>query len=679
MGARTTRDLRALFAPRSVAVVGASRDPAKWGHMLARGALEGEHRRSVYLVNRSGGEILGRPAFRSLDELPAAPELVAIAVPADSFEETVDAALEAGARAIVAVSAGLGELGEGGRAREQAVVQRVRAAGAVLLGPNCLGVTDAAAELQLAWGAFPAGPIGLVSQSGNLALEIGGLAAGAGLGISRFASLGNQADLEAVDMLDELAGHAETRLVALYIEDFRDGRAFARAAAATGKPVVLLTAGRSEAGARAARSHTGALVSDPLAVEAACRAAGIVCVSTPKELVEVAQALLAGRLPRGPRVAVVGDGGGHNAIAADIVASTGLELPVFSETVARRLAEALPPHASTRNPVDLAGGAEADASAFERVTRTMLESGEVDAVLLTGYFGGYGHASEVEAARGMALAARESETPLVAHTLYPDSTASAALRESGVPVYGEIESAARALARMYEHAAALASPRRVPELPQPETDPVADGYWGARSLVAAAGIELAAAQRVGSAAEARAAAAALGYPVVLKALCLLHKSDAGGVVLGIADDDALERSFADLEARLGAGDYALEQMAPLADGVELIVGARRDPRFGPIVMVGLGGLYAEVLRDVAVALAPIDEEQAEELLRSLNGAPLLLGARGRAPVDIAAAARAGAALSRLAAARPDVDEIEINPLLVTPAGALGLDARLIVA
>src|SRR5438067_3165672 len=234
------------FAPASVAIVGASAEPRKWGHLLARGALAGEHRRTVHLVNRRGGEVLGRPVFRDVRELPSPPELVVVSVPPDAFEDAVDGALEVGARAIVGITAGLGETGGEAAAREAALVERVRAAGAVLLGPNCLGLFDRDAELELApWLDFPAGEIGLIAQSGNLALELGLLAGRAGLGFSRLASLGNQADLDAADLLACLAEHDSTRVIALYVEDFRDGRAFARAAQAAGKPVVLLAAGLS--------------------------------------------------------------------------------------------------------------------------------------------------------------------------------------------------------------------------------------------------------------------------------------------------------------------------------------------------------------------------------------------------------------------------------------------------
>ena len=649
-----TRPLESLFDPGSVAVVGASSQPGKWGYLLARGALAGVHRRSVWLVNRRGGEILGEPVFRELDELPAAPELVVVSVPPAGFDAAVDDALAAGARAIVGITSGV----------ETAAAARVRAAGAVLLGPNCLGVFDAAAELQLApWIDFPTGEIGLVAQSGNLALELGLLARRDGVGFSRFASLGNQADLDATDLLASFAAHEGTRLVALYVEDFRDGRAFARAAQEAGKPVVLIAGGTNEAGARAARSHTGALVSDLAAVDAACRAAGIVRVATPQQLIDAAKALLRGRRARGRRLAVFGDGGGHGVVAADVAAKAGLSLPVLTEGTRAALAAELPGAATTTNPVDFAGG-EDDLARFERVGRMLLASGEVDALLLTGYFGGYGN-GEVDVAAALAGAAAEHDRTLVVHTLFPESDSVGAL---GVPAYPEVERAAHALGVL----AADTRGAPVPELPEPGPIPPVDDYFAVRSLVAAAGVAFPEARRVTSAEEAVRAAAELGYPVVLKSLAFEHKSDGGGVVLGIADETALGRAYDAV-----GGSCSVERFERGDDGFELIVGVKRDARFGPVLLVGAGGVYAELLRDTAVALAPVETAQAEELLRSLACAPILAGARGRPPLDVAAAARAASALSHLAAATPAIAEIELNPLLVTPHGAVALDARIV--
>jgi acyl-CoA synthetase (NDP forming) len=676
-----SRDLGSLFDPRSVAVLGASNDPAKWGNRLAMGALRGEGRRSVYLVNRNGGEILGRRAYASLAELPETPELVVVSVPAAGFEEAVHASLEAGAKALVGITTGLGETGAEGRAREAAIAERVRAAGAVLLGPNCLGVFDAEAELDLGWSELQGGSIALVSQSGNLALELSLLAEDYGLGFSRFASLGNQADLEAGELVRSLVEHEPTRLIALYCEDFRDGRAFARAAQAAveaGKPVLLLTAGANEVTAQAARSHTGALVSDAAAVEAACRAAGMQRVRSPRELVDLAQAELAHTRSRGRRVVVVGDGGGHGIVGADVALAEGLEVPALSDGLQARIASHLPDAAPTRNPVDFAGAGEQFLTIFEDVTRLLLESGEVDAALVTGYFGGYSEfsdefqAQETEVALGMARAVTESGRVLVVQSMYPSSPALVALRRAGVPVYREIEAAAWTLARIA--AQAEQSPRGVPDLPPAADGPPADDYWAARELLASAGIEFPPARRVASPDEARAAAAELGYPVVVKALGLLHKSDDGGVALGIEDEQGLDEALARMTT-LPAEQYSVERMAPVGDGAELIVGCLNDPRFGPIVLVGLGGVYAELLDDTAVALAPVDAARAVDLIHSLRGAPILAGARGRPHLDVNAAGEAVAALSRLAASRPGLAELEINPLLVLPDGALGLDAR----
>jgi acetate---CoA ligase (ADP-forming) len=679
-----TRDLRPLFDPRSVAIVGASATPGKWGYWLAQGALQAEERRAVFLVNRNGGEILGRTAYRSLAELPESPELVVITVPADGFEEAVEGALDSGAKALVVISAGLGEGGPEGRERERVAVERIRNAGALLVGPNCLGLFDAETNLHLSSNSVPSGPIGLISQSGNLALEVGMLAGDAGLGFSRFVSLGNQADLEAAELIDDFREHAPTRVIAVYCEDFRDGRAFARAAQQTveaGKPVLLLAGGGTPASARAARSHTGALVSDLVAVEAACAAAGIERVATPKELVDVAVARLGAPPARGRRVGIAADGGGSTVIAADLAPAHGLDLPQVSHKTSSGLQAILPPTAATENPVDLAGGGEYDVFNFARVVELLLRSDDLDSVLLTGYFGGYGtyseeHAArEVEAAAAMAKYAADVGKPFVVQTMYWRSAAAEALRDGGMPVYRDLEGALRGISALV--GAGSARPSGVPDLPEPAPPVGAAGYWEARGLLEAAGVEFAEARSVKHAQEALAAADDLGYPVVLKALGHVHKSDAGGVAVGLADPVALERQLSAMTT-LKASEYSVERAAPVDDGIELIVGSRRDPRFGPVTLVGMGGLYTEVLVDVAVALAPIGEADAERLIGSLRGAPLLLGARGRPALDVPAAARTTAALSRTAAEHPEIEELEINPLLILPEGALGLDARIVL-
>ena len=418
-------------------------------------------------------------------------------------------------------------------------------------------------------------------------------------------------------------------------------------------------------------------------MDAACRAAGIHRVETPRQLVESVQALLTPFRPRGRRVAVVGDGGGYGAVASDLLGAAGLELPPLAAATQARLRTELPPTASTANPVDLAGAGEQDTFSFSRTTRTLLEDGELDAVLLTAYFGGYSLLSdelrerEVAVARELAAAAADTGRPLVVHTMHWDAPPARELRSAGIPVYRAIEAAVAGLATLASEASFGRTP--LPELPSPERPLLAAAYAEARDALSRVGISFAAAHTVHTREEALAAAAELGYPVVLKALAASHKSDGGGVVLGLESADGLARSFDELVARLAPRAFSVEAQERTHDGFELLVGSRRDARFGPLIVVGAGGVHAELLRDTAVALAPVDAPEAEAMLRSLRCAPLLDGARGRLPLDVGAAAEVVARISRFAAAHPEIAELEVNPLLVHPSGAVGLDARIVLA
>ncbi|MFF2571276.1 acetate--CoA ligase family protein [Streptomyces sp. NPDC058084] len=687
------RDLTALFDPGSVAVVGASDDPAKYGHAVAAQALRAPDRRPVHLVNRRGGTVLGRAAATSLGEIGEPVELVVISVPGAGFEEAVDDALACGAKAIVAITAGFAEAGPAGLARQRAVAERVRAAGAVLVGPNCLGIADNSTELYLASDRFAPGRIALLSQSGNLALELQLRGAAHDLGFSRFVSLGNQADVTLVDLVQDCARHASTSVIAVYAEDFGDGRAFARAAAAAGKPVVLLTAGRGSASARSARSHTGALTTSADVVAAACRDAGVELVRTPREMTVVLAALAGGRRTAGRRAAVLTDGGGHGAVAADAAEDAGLDVPELGVPAQDRLRSVLWEQSAVGNPVDLAGMGEQRPLSYADTVRELMAADEVDAVLMTGYFGGYaasegglggGPAGGSVLAEGERRAAKEiaghlaaASKPLVVQSMYPESPSCRVLAEAGVPVFAATEDAARALAALTGRRAGSSATVVAPEPPPaaPLEDP---SYHGVRALLAAAGVPFPPAREITDESGLLAAAAAFDGPYVLKALHVLHKSDAGGVALRLADRDALLATYRDMHARLGAPAYSVEAMADLSDGVELIVGVQRDPRFGPVAMVGLGGVLTETLRDVAFALAPVAAGTAEELLRGLRTAALLDGVRGRPPVDVTAAAAVIARITEVAAAHPEIAELEVNPLLVRPDGALALDARAVL-
>ncbi|WP_455361508.1 acetate--CoA ligase family protein [Streptomyces sp. SYSU K21746] len=686
------RDLTALFDPKSVAVVGASNDPAKYGNAVASQALRAPDRRHVHLVNRRGGTVLGRTAATSLADIGESVDLVVISVPGPGFEAAVDDALASGARAIVGITAGFAEAGPAGLARQQAIADRVRAAGAVLVGPNCLGVADNTTELYLASDTFAPGGVALLSQSGNLALELQLRFAPHNMGFSRFVSLGNQADVTLVDLVEDCARHEATRAIAVYAEDFGDGRAFAQAAAAAGKPVVLLTAGRGSASARSAQSHTGALTTSSDVVAAACRDAGVQLVSTPREMTVVLAALNAGSRTSGRRTAVFTDGGGHGAIAADAAEDAGLDVPELGAPAQERLRTVLWEQSSVGNPVDLAGMGEQNPLSYADTVAGLLAADEVDTVLMTGYFGGYAASEgglggapaggsalaegELEAAREIVTHQRRTPKPLVVQSMYPQSPSCQVLAHAGIPVFTATEDAARALAAMTAPAAGDAT--GVTPLP-PAAAPLQDaGYHGIRALLSAAGVPFPPAREITDEAGLLAAAEEFDGPYVLKALHVLHKSDAGGVALRLADRDALLAAYRDMHTRLGAPSYSVEAMADLTDGIELIVGVNRDPRFGPVAMVGLGGVLTETLHDVAFSLAPVPAARAEQLLRSLRTAALLSGVRGRPTVDVAAAAAVVERITTVAAAHPEIAELEVNPLLVRPDGALALDARAVL-
>jgi acetate---CoA ligase (ADP-forming) len=675
-------DADRLFEPRSIAILGASADPRKWGHHLARAALRGQTKRNIHLINPREHEILGQHVYQSVLELPEAPELAVIAVPAASVEAVVDQCLRQNVKAVVMVTAGY-ERGRHAKMRQESLANRIRQSGARLLGPNSAGLGEPTAAFEVSFRALPAGRVGVISQSGNLLDEIAQLGAGIGLGFSRYVSVGNQADLTAVDFLRSLGQHPPTHAIACYLEDFKDGREFCRVAAAiveAGKPVALLTGGRTDPGRRTAVSHTRALVSDSHIVAAACRDAGIELVQTPGEMVDVLAAATAAPA-RGRRVGIVGDGGGGCAVAADLLAKSGLQVPRFGTTVRRNLSQQLPATSSTGNPVDLSGATETDPLVYSRVVSSVLESNEVDVVLMTGFFGGYGSfgesflAGEREAARSICDAAAKSGKAVFVHTAYPGSAVVPLLRGGGVPVYERIEGAVRALAAVCPRPRSTSngSWRRARTAGKTAGTSAADSYWLARRALAEAGIALAQASQASNAEEAVEVAARIGYPVVVKALGRLHKSADGGVVIGIPTPRDLRNIVQDLSERLSPPQFSIEAMEQRDCGVEVLVGFRSDLRFGRALTIGWGGVNAEDLNDVAVALLPVTRSAIKDMLARLRCSQALRRQRCDVPTLITATLN----LAKVLARHPEIYEMEVNPLLVRPSGVVALDARIV--
>ncbi|MFG2208586.1 acetate--CoA ligase family protein [Streptomyces sp. NPDC048638] len=665
--------LASLWRPSSVAVVGASDDPAKWGHWLARGALLGRAKRSVHLVNRRGGTVCGLPAARSLGELSPPPELVVLAVPATAVEAAFDEALAVGAGCVLVISDGLGRLTGSPRLADH-LGDRARGHGVRLLGPSSLGIVDTRAELQLAWGQFrPGPPVGVVTQSGQIGSEIAYLLARLDSGISRFASTGAQTDLSTEDLLDSLAAHDATQAVIAYVEGVRNPQRFLDAAhrlRAAGKPLVLLTVGTSPAGSAAAMSHTGALTSGAETLDAVCRDVGAVRAVTPAQAAELAHALALGVRPRGNRVLVVSDSGGQGALAADLATEGGLELTPPPAT---------PPPApvQARNPVDLAGAGEQDLTVYASVAEWAAAAGTYDALVLTGYFGRYGEdtpsPSAAEAAVAVRLAAVARTLPVFVHTMAGRSPATETLRAAGLPVHSDIESTLRALAGCARwHAMIPRGPgeRRLapPGPPGPELS-----YPRARETARALGIPFPAAEVARSAQEAARIARGWDGPSVVKVVGHPHKTEVGGVRLGLRTEAEVAAAYEDFATRLGARSVVVERMDTRPGTVELIAGVRYDPSFGPVVLVGAGGTTAELWRDTTLALAPVTADGASAMLRRLTCWPLLNGWRGAAPCDVDALARAVAALSTLLECDRTVVAAEINPLRAGPDGVLAVD------
>ena len=538
---------------------------------------------------------------------------------------------------------------------------------------------DAATDLQLAWGEFVPGRLAIVSQSGQVGSGLADLAAAYGLGVSRFVSVGNQADVTAREVLADLVDHDQTAVVAVYLESFGDGRALVetlRHLRAAGKPTLLLSVGASAAGRQAAVSHTGSLTSSTALIDAACRAAGAVLVETPAQLVAIARSLVA-PLPPGRRVAVVGDSGGQCALAADVLTGLGLEVPALAPARRAELAMMLPPQAGWANPVDLAGAGEADLDAYADVVDSLLGDDAVDAVVLTGYFGSYGRLShgqqdvETAVATRLALLARKHAKPVVVHSMSRESATLDVLRDQGVPVHHAIEDAARgvaALAHLAQH------PGRATGLPADVVPLAGGGYLAARAALAEC-VGFPAAARIGGPADLPDAVRRLRAPYALKADWIAHKTEVGAVALGLRDLRAVEAAYAEMAGSLGEGTYVLEELDTRPHVVDMIVGARRDPVFGPTVLVGTGGVEAELFGDTALELGPVDLPTARRMIARLRGARLLAGWRGRPAVDVEALAVLVVSVSELlAAASPTCTDLELNPVRVGVDGVVAVDA-----
>ena len=679
-----------IFNPASLAVVGVSSKPEKWGHFIAQHALIGIEQRACYLVNTAGGEVLGQTAYTDLTQLPEVPEFVALAVPALYCEDVIDTALDMGCKAFMIVAGGFAETDKKGEALQARIVSKIKAKGARLFGPNCIGLHDADACFHVGRILYPVGNIGLVSQSGVIAHDLSRYCVDHGLGFSRVINLGNQADVGLVESVYSFVGHSSTKALILYAEDLVEGRDFIQAAQAvvqSGIPVILLTIGESQAAIRSAASHTGALVSNIRVVDAACRLAGIHRVSTTDAAFNMAVCHDMFQIkPSGQRVGILSDGGGLATLAAETLGKTGFEVPNFSPKLQQRLRLVSGSRTITQNPVDLAGEADQNLKIYSDVCREILNSGEVDTVFFSGCLGYYDTKVESfaqvehQVARDMAEASQNSKCALVVHTLYPISKTTDLFRQGGVPVFRDMSSAAESL-----HAVCASNlpdnMHKICAFPDPcaNHSSLPTDYWSLRSQLSKEGISFPQAIRYTSANSPADIVDLLGFPIIVKAANLLHKSDAGGVVGNIRTEKSLQETLKFMSKKFGSHTLCIEQEAPVLQGIELFAGIKNDLKFGPVITVGFGGIHVEIFNQIAVTLAPVNLRQIKELIFSLPGSQLLHSRRDSKTFDIDGAARLILRLSEIAFDHlHNLDSIEINPILVLEDTVLALDARVIL-
>ena len=675
--------LRPFFEPRSVAVLGASPRRGTIAGELFRNILAGDFSGASYPVNRRGESVAGVRGYASIEDVPDAVDLAVVCVPAVDVLEAAESALRKGVRALIVISAGFAEVGADGAERQRQLLALVRAHGARLIGPNCLGVASAATRLNATFASrqAPAGNIGFSSQSGALGLAMLEAAESRGLGLSAFVSIGNKADVSSNDLLEWWEDDPLTEVVLLYVESFGNPRKFAELArrVARSKPILAVKSGTTASGARAASSHTAALAGSETAVDALFHQAGVIRASSLEELVDVATLLSTQPAPRGRGVAVLTNAGGLGIMCADACEAAGLTLPPLADDTRRRLEALLPAEASIANPIDMLGSATA--ASYDAALPLLLQDPGVDAVIVLFVPAVSATADEVAGALARADVA---DKPVLAVVMSAEGIP-AALRAApqAAAAFAYPESAARALGRAAERADWLRRP--LGSAPELNVDRVAGAIvidraladqndaWlepaDTRALLLAYGIPLVGEAVAHSAEEAIEAALAFGYPVVLKtATAGAHKTESGGIALDLGDAAAVSAAF----TRIGA-PVIVQPM--VSGGAELLAGLVQDPVFGPLVAFGPGGVFAELIGDAAFRIAPLTDMDAEELITSGKAGRLVKGFRGAPAADVASLVDLVCRLSRLGEDLPAVCEVDLNPVLALPDRCVVVDAR----
>lgn len=705
------RNLDFAFKPASVALIGASREEGSVGAVVARNLFGAGFDGPVLPVNPHARSIASALAYRDIASLPLAPDLAVICTPPHTVPEVIDQLGRRGTKAAVVITAGFAELGAEGRALQDQMLTAARPHLLRVIGPNCLGVLVPGRKLNASFAHLspPAGPIAFVAQSGAMLASVLDWAATRGIGFSHLVSMGGMADVDFGDMLDYLAAQPETRAILLYIEAVTEARKFLSGArsAARLKPVIVIKAGRHAEGARAAASHTGALAGSDPVYDAAFRRAGMLRVMEMEELFAAAETLSAGIRLSGDRLAILTNGGGMGVLATDRLIDEGGQLAELSPETCKRLDAVLPPTWSKGNPVDIIG--DAPGARYRAALEVLLADPGVGAVLALNCPTAI--ADPIDAARAVAEGAMEARhagrdvSPVLAAWLGGQSAARAEplFAAAGIPSYPSADRAIQAFMHLVRHGR---NRRQLLEAPpaDPETgfepdmpavrapvDKALDDKrsWltepEAKAVLSAYGIPIAPAEAAATAEEAVRIAERLGWPAVLKILSpdILHKSDAGGVALGLKNPDALRTEADAMLARVSAvrpeariDGFSVGPMVRMAEAHELIIGMADDPTFGPVLLFGTGGVEVEVVRDRAIGFPPLNRTLALSLIKETRISRLLRPFRGRKGVDLDALSSLLVRVSRLIVEVPEILEMDINPLLAGPDGLIGVDVRM---
>lgn len=693
--------ISALLAPRSIAVIGASRREGTMGHQILHNLIAYGFTGAVYPVNPSAQSVCAVRAYPRVADVPDPIDVAMIVVPKEQVLDVAEECGAAGVKGLIVISAGFREIGSEGAERERRLMKIVRRHGMRMVGPNCMGIVNADPAVSMnatfATAMPPFGHAAFVSQSGALGMSVLDYAREYGIGISQFVSVGNKPDVSGNDLLLAWESDPSVRVILMYVENFGNPARFLEIASRTTKtkPIIVVKSGRSRAGARAATSHTGALAASDTAVDALLTQAGVLRASTIEELFDMAMAFEARSLPRSRRTAVLTNAGGPGILAADAMEACGLDLVELSSTTVDLLRPLFPKEASIRNPLDMI--ASANPAGYRSAMMAMLADPQVDLVVPI-FVPPFGVKQEDVAEAIVGGAASCLDKPVIAVLMGREGLPQgrAELHNAGIPAYIFPESAARAISALNRHvewaARPAASRARASDVDANCARAIlsaaaADGrehltQLEALAVLKAYRIPIAEAQLATSADDAARAAAELSYPVVAKVVSadVIHKSDVGGVRVGIGTEAELRRAYDEIltsvrTALPGARVDGVLVQHMMRGACETIVGVTRDPSFGPLVMFGLGGIFVEALRDVVFRIAPVDDDEAMRMVTGLRGATFFDGLRGAPPVDRAALVSVIRRLGQLAVDCHDIIEMDINPLLALEHGTVALDAR----